>query len=82
MLLSNSDNGDLIINVESDVREVNLAGQIVRQVTLGQLNNSLAAAGYSLALIGSALMRGADPQTLAAALLGAGRAAAAARRGP
>ena len=42
---------------------------------------AVAAAGYSLALIGSALMRGADPQTLAAALLKAGRAARAAARG-
>jgi len=39
---------------------------------------SVAAAGYSLALVGSALMRGADPQGLAAALLRAGRAARAA----
>jgi hypothetical protein len=48
------DNGDFIIvnNVASDVREVNLAGQIVRQVTLAQLNTSLAAAGYSLATPG------------------------------
>ncbi|HVP34761.1 MAG TPA: indole-3-glycerol-phosphate synthase [Steroidobacteraceae bacterium] len=38
---------------------------------------AVAAAGYSLALIGSALMRGADPGTLAAALLVAGRAARA-----
>ncbi|HYL03653.1 MAG TPA: hypothetical protein VEU54_09575 [Steroidobacteraceae bacterium] len=39
---------------------------------------AVAAAGYSLALVGSALMRGDDPQVLAAALLGAGRAARAA----
>jgi indole-3-glycerol phosphate synthase len=39
---------------------------------------SVAAAGYSLALVGTALMRGADPQGLAAALLRAGRAARAA----
>jgi indole-3-glycerol phosphate synthase len=39
---------------------------------------TVAAAGYSLALVGSALMRGADPQGLAAALLRAGRAARAA----
>jgi indole-3-glycerol phosphate synthase len=39
---------------------------------------AVAAAGYSLALVGSALMRGDDPQGLAAALLGAGRAARAA----
>ena len=36
---------------------------------------AVAAAGYSLALVGSALMRGGDPQALAAALLRAGRAA-------
>jgi len=33
-----------------------------------------AAAGYTLALVGSALMRGADPGALAAELLAAGRA--------
>lgn len=38
---------------------------------------TVAAAGYSLALVGSALMRGDDPQTLAAQLLSAGRAARA-----
>lgn len=36
---------------------------------------SVAAAGYELALVGSALMRGGDPQALAAAMLRAGRAA-------
>jgi indole-3-glycerol phosphate synthase len=41
--------------------------------------HAVAAAGYSLALVGSALMRGSDPQQLAAALLSAGRAARAAR---
>jgi indole-3-glycerol phosphate synthase len=35
----------------------------------------VAAAGYSLALVGSALMQGRDPGALAAAILGAGRAA-------
>lgn len=40
---------------------------------------AVAAAGYSLALVGSALMRGDDPAVLAAALLRAGRAARAAR---
>ena len=35
----------------------------------------VAAAGYSLALVGSALMQGRDPGALAAAMLGAGRAA-------
>ncbi len=39
---------------------------------------AVADAGYSLALVGSALMRGGDPQRLAAALLHAGRAARAA----
>lgn len=34
----------------------------------------VAAAGYQLALVGSALMRGGDPRELAAALLAAGRA--------
>jgi len=38
---------------------------------------AVAAAGYSLALVGSALMRGDDPGSLAAALLAAGRAARA-----
>jgi arylsulfate sulfotransferase len=42
------DNGNFLINLQSAVREVNLAGQIVRQVTFSQLNASLAAAGYSL----------------------------------
>lgn len=37
---------------------------------------AVAAAGYELALVGSALMQGSDPATLAAALLSAGRAAA------
>jgi indole-3-glycerol phosphate synthase len=36
---------------------------------------NIAAAGYELALIGSALMRGGDPHGLVAALLAAGRAA-------
>ena len=40
---------------------------------------AIAAAGYSLALVGSALMRGDDPQGLAASLLSAGRAARAAQ---
>jgi indole-3-glycerol phosphate synthase len=39
---------------------------------------AIAAAGYSLALVGSALMRGDDPVSLAASLLRAGRAARAA----
>ncbi len=36
---------------------------------------AIAAAGYQLALVGSALMRGGDPQGLVAALLAAGRSA-------
>ena len=36
---------------------------------------AVVAAGYRLALVGSALMRGADPRTLARTLLAAGRAA-------
>jgi indole-3-glycerol phosphate synthase len=36
---------------------------------------AVAAAGYDLALVGSALMQGADPRALAAQLLAAGRAA-------
>jgi indole-3-glycerol phosphate synthase len=39
---------------------------------------AIACAGYSLALVGSALMRGDDPGALATALLTAGRAARAA----
>ena len=42
------DNGNFLINFESDVREVDLQGQIVREITLTQLNTALAAAGYSL----------------------------------
>jgi arylsulfate sulfotransferase len=42
------DNGDFLINFESDVREVDLAGRIVRQVTFPALNAALTAAGYSL----------------------------------
>ena len=40
---------------------------------------AVAAAGYQLALVGSALMRGGDPAALAQALLAAGRAAAQGR---
>ena len=39
----------------------------------------VAAAGYDLALVGSALMSAADPAGLAAAMLSEGRAAVAAR---
>jgi arylsulfate sulfotransferase len=42
------DNGDFLINFGNDVREVDLGANIVRQVTLAQLNTALAAAGYSL----------------------------------
>jgi len=41
----------------------------------------VAAAGYELALVGSALMQGGDPQSLAAAMLKAGRESAARGRG-
>jgi indole-3-glycerol phosphate synthase len=47
-------------------------------VTVPEDARAIAAAGYSLALVGSALMRGDDPQRLATALLSAGRAARAA----
>ena len=43
------DNGNFLINLStSDVREVDLEGRIVREITLAQLNAALAAAGYSL----------------------------------
>lgn len=42
----------------------------------------VACAGYELALVGSALMSGADPQTLARAMLSAGRSASSARATP
>ena len=42
------DNGNFLINYGTDVREVDLQGQIVRQVTLSQLNSTLASAGYGL----------------------------------
>jgi indole-3-glycerol phosphate synthase len=42
----------------------------------------VAAAGYDLALVGSALMTGDDPRTLAAAMLEAARAAVARRVQP
>jgi pyridoxal biosynthesis lyase PdxS len=41
----------------------------------------VAAAGYELALVGSALMQGGDPRALAAAMLEAGRGARATVRG-
>ncbi len=46
-------------------------------VTVPEDARAVAAAGYSLALVGSALMRGDDPAGLAASLLRAGRAARA-----
>jgi hypothetical protein len=42
------DNGNFLINAQGDVREVDLSGQILRQITFAQLNSALAAAGYSL----------------------------------
>jgi indole-3-glycerol phosphate synthase len=39
----------------------------------------IAAVGYELALVGSALMQGGDPRALAAAMLEAGRAARGAK---
>jgi arylsulfate sulfotransferase len=39
-------NGDYLINYSGDVREVDLAGDIVREVTLGQVDSELASAGY------------------------------------
>ncbi len=39
------DNGDFLINYGVDVREVDLAGNIVRKITLDQLNAALSAAG-------------------------------------
>ena len=42
----------------------------------------VAAAGYDLALVGSALMSAADPATLAGAMLAEGRAAVMARAAP
>jgi hypothetical protein len=42
------DNGNFLINAQGDVREVDLSGQILRQITLAQLNTAVAAAGYPL----------------------------------
>ena len=39
-------NGDFLVAYQSGVREVDLAGNIVRDVTLSQINAALAAAGY------------------------------------
>jgi indole-3-glycerol phosphate synthase len=49
-------------------------------VTAGDARR-LAAAGYELALVGSALMQGGDPRALAAAMLDAGRGARASLQG-
>jgi arylsulfate sulfotransferase len=45
-------NGNYLINFGSDLREVDLAGRIIREVTLDQLNTALAAGGYSLQAAG------------------------------
>jgi hypothetical protein len=42
------DNGNYLINFSIKVREVDLEGQTVREITLNQLNAALKAAGYSL----------------------------------
>jgi arylsulfate sulfotransferase len=43
------DDGNFLVNFStSDVREVDLEGRVVREITLAQLNAALAAAGYSL----------------------------------
>jgi hypothetical protein len=41
-------NGNFLVNFTTDVREVDLAGRVVREITLDQLNAALTAAGYSL----------------------------------
>ncbi len=40
------DNGDYLLNMESVVREVDLTGKVVREITPMQLNAALAAAAY------------------------------------
>jgi arylsulfate sulfotransferase len=45
-------NGNYLINFGSDMREVDLAGHILREMTLDQLNTALAAGGYSLQAAG------------------------------
>jgi hypothetical protein len=45
-------NGNYLINFGSTVREVDLAGRILREVTLDQLNAGLAASGYALQATG------------------------------
>jgi hypothetical protein len=42
------DNGNFLINYGTDVREVDLQGQIVRHLTLSQLNSSLGSAGVGV----------------------------------
>ncbi len=41
------DNGNFLVNLEGEVREVDLEGNILRSITLSQLNTALANAGYS-----------------------------------
>ena len=41
-------NGNFLVNYEVGIREVDLLGNVIREVTLSQLNAALAAAGYSL----------------------------------
>jgi arylsulfate sulfotransferase len=41
-------NGNYLINFNVDVREVDLAGNVIRKVTLNQVDDALAAAGYSI----------------------------------
>jgi len=45
-------NGHYLINFGSNLREVDLAGRILREVTLDQLNTALAAGGYALQAAG------------------------------
>jgi arylsulfate sulfotransferase len=45
-------NGDFLVNFGADIREVDLAGRTVREVTLDQINAGLVAAGYSLMVQG------------------------------
>lgn len=44
-------NGDFILNV-GDLREVDLTGKVVRDITYSQINSSLQANGYSFTIIG------------------------------
>lgn len=47
-------NGNFLITAGNDVREVDLAGTIVRQITADDLNAALNAAGFSLQVVQSA----------------------------